>query len=173
MNELINDILSLSKVSMQEISHVTVDLSALAQEIAASLRESEPERDVHLVIKDNMHVAGDERLLRLVLQNLLNNAFKYTKEKAPAQIEVGSTMIGSDTVYFVKDNGAGFDMENYERLFAPFKRLHAESEFPGTGIGLAIVERVIYRHGGRVWAQGEVGRGATFFFTIGQHEADR
>jgi two-component system, NtrC family, sensor kinase len=165
MGELIDDMLQLSRVTRLEISRRRVDLSALAHEIAAELDRQEPERSVEVVIHSDIVTEADARLLRIVLENLLGNAWKFTRKAERPRIELG-VREGGEPVFFVRDNGAGFDMRYAEKLFRPFQRLHTEADFPGTGIGLATIHRVVERHGGRVWAEGAVGEGATFFFTL-------
>jgi DNA-binding response OmpR family regulator len=166
MAELIDDLLELSRVSRSELRRERVDLSLLAREVASELQRRTPQRRAEVVIGAGLVVSADARLLKIVLENLLENAWKFTSQVAVAEIEVGQTGSGDDAVYFVRDNGAGFSMAYADKLFRPFQRLHSEQEFPGTGIGLATIQRVIERHGGRAWADGEVGRGATFFFTL-------
>lgn len=165
MGELIDALLELSRIGRAELRRTRVDLSALARDVIAELYESSS-RDVQVVIEPGLVVSADPRLMRIVLQNLLGNSWKFTAHVPEPQIEVGSRREGSETVYFVRDNGAGFDGARAGRLFRPFQRLHGEAAYPGTGIGLATVHRIIDRHGGRVWAQGEVDRGATFSFTL-------
>ena len=144
-----------------------VDLSAQTREIAAELGKSQPEREAEFVIADGLTANGDIRLLRLALENLRGNAWKFTSREEKARIEFGSTTLeGRERVYFVRDNGVGFDEAYAGKLFGAFQRLHGPEEFEGTGIGLATVQRIVRRHGGRVWAEGEVGEGATFFFTL-------
>ena len=166
MEQLIGDLLNLSRLTRSEMRHATVDLSALAEAVAAELRQREPQRRVEFVIARGVVAGGDARLLRFALDNLLGNAWKYTGTREEARIEFGAAPIDGQTTYFVRDNGAGFDMAYVEKLFRPFQRLHTEREFPGTGIGLASVKRVVGRHGGRVWAEGAVDRGATVYFTL-------
>lgn len=168
MNQLIDALLNLSLVTRTEMRSETVDLSALAQAIASGLREKEPQRDVEFVIEKGMIAEGDGQLLRIALENLLGNAWKFTGKRAQARIEFGilHDSPSEKTVYFVRDNGAGFNMAYVDRLFGAFQRLHASSEFQGSGIGLATVQRIITRHGGRIWAEGEVNHGATFYFTL-------
>jgi light-regulated signal transduction histidine kinase (bacteriophytochrome) len=139
----------------------------MAQSIIALLRATQPDRQVEIVIQPDLKTRGDPRLLRIALENLLGNAWKFTSKVPLARIELGTTGTEDDrTIYFVRDNGAGFDMTYSDKLFGPFQRLHAATEFPGTGIGLATVQRIIHRHGGRVWADSTVGKGATFYFTL-------
>ncbi len=166
MAQLIDDLLSLSRVTRAEIRREEVDLSAMAHSIAEELRRTEPEREVEFAISPGLLARGDARLLHVVLQNLLSNAWKFTRKKAQARIELGVTEDNGRPVYFVRDNGAGFDMAYADKLFGAFQRLHSAREFEGTGIGLATVQRIIHRHGGRVWAEAAVGKGATFYFTL-------
>ena len=165
MGELIDALLGLSRVSRQTIQHTQINLSNIAREIIQQLREQEPERQVNIIIEDNVFAIGDEQLLKIALENLINNAWKYTSKKAQSTIEFGSREQDNEPIYFVKDDGAGFNMKDVSKLFDPFQRLHGV-EFEGTGIGLATVQRCIRRHNGRIWATAEVNRGATFFFTI-------
>jgi PAS domain S-box-containing protein len=166
MGQLIDGLLNLSRLSRSELVRGQVDLSALAQGVAGELAGSRPERDVEFVIAEGLACEGDERLLYAVLQNLLDNAWKFTEKCDKARIEFGVTRGKGRKAYFVKDNGAGFDMAYVNRLFSPFQRLHDAGEYAGTGIGLATIQRIIGRHGGSVWAEGEVGKGATFYFTL-------
>ena len=152
--------LQLSRVSRAEMSHDKVDLSALAWCIAQDLQTSEPQRKVKFEIADNLDAVGDPSLLRLVLDNLIRNAWKFTSTRETAEIEFGVTKADAKCVYFVSDDGAGFDMAYADKLFGAFQRLHSTQEFEGTGIGLATVQRVIHRHGGRIWAEGQVDKGA-------------
>ncbi|MGH9501247.1 MAG: sensor histidine kinase [Terriglobales bacterium] len=172
MVQLIDDLLNLSRVSRSAIRSEPVDLSAIARLVADDLRRSEPDREVRFVIADAGEVKGDPRLLRLVLDNLLRNSWKYTSRHPKATIEFGSCEQDGKSVYFVRDDGAGFDAGSAERLFQPFQRLHSTAEFPGNGIGLATVQRIIRRHGGEVWAEGEVDKGATVYFYLGDRAAD-
>jgi signal transduction histidine kinase len=167
MAELIEDMMILSRISRSEMQRIPVDLSATALEIADELAQAQPERDVKVDIKPGLVTEGDPKLLRIMVENLLGNAWKFTGRQPEPRIEFGA--VPSDNgnrVYYVRDNGAGFDEEHAGRLFAPFQRLHSEAEFPGTGVGLATVQRVVRRHGGKVWARGKVSHGATFFFTV-------
>jgi two-component system sensor histidine kinase/response regulator len=168
MAQLIDDVLHLSKVTRAELRQQEVDLSALAGAILDRLQEAEPERTVETRIRPGVVVTGDGQLLRIALANLLENAWKFTARQPEARIEFGMTTVGGESTYFVRDNGAGFDMAYVDRLFGPFQRLHLASEFAGSGIGLATVRRIIHRMGGRVWAEGLVGQGATFHFTVGR-----
>lgn len=165
MDRLIEDLLMLSRVGRSELLRQPVDLSALALSIAAELLKNEPERAVEFAIAPQLTAKGDERLLRTVLENLLRNAWKFTGHQPRPCIEFGFTT-HPQAAFFVRDNGAGFDMTYAGNLFRVFHRLHSASEFPGTGVGLAIVQRIINRHGGRVWASGAVSEGATFYFTL-------
>ncbi len=167
MGKLIEDVLKLSGISRYEMEREWTDVSMVARSIVAELRESEPERKVHFEIQGDMVERVDARLFRVALANLMGNAWKYTSKTETPRIEFRRCPDSAGTVYRVRDNGAGFDMHLSERLFKPFERLHGERDFPGTGIGLAIVERVIRRHGGRVWAESEPGKGATFYFMLG------
>jgi signal transduction histidine kinase len=166
MARLIDDMLNLSRVSRLEMNIQQVNLSEIAQEVADELRETQPERQVEFDIQEGIKARGDDRLLRIVLENLIGNAWKFTSKHASARIEFGMQQKNDIVTYFVRDNGAGFDMSYAQKLFSAFQRLHTANEFPGTGIGLATVQRVIHRHGGKVWAEGEVEKGATIYFTI-------
>jgi two-component system sensor histidine kinase/response regulator len=168
MSQLIDDVLYLSRVTRADLKEQEVDLSALASSILARLQESEPHRSVEVKIRPGVVVKGDGQLLRIALENLLENAWKFTGRESDSRIEFGMTHLSGEPTYFVRDNGAGFDMTYADRLFGPFQRLHPQHEFPGSGIGLATVQRIIHRHGGRVWAEGLVGQGATFQFTLGR-----
>jgi light-regulated signal transduction histidine kinase (bacteriophytochrome) len=166
MGQLIDDMLGLSRVTRTEMCHEQVDLSSVARAIAVSLMERASERDVEFAIVDGLVAEGDPHLLNVVLTNLLGNSFKFTGKTEDARIEFGCTTIRERNTFYIRDNGVGFDMNYARNMFAPFQRMHTLSEFPGTGIGLAIVQRIIHRHGGRVWAEGEVNHGATFYFTL-------
>jgi len=165
MGELIDDLLRLSKVSRGEMHRVKLDLSALAESVVSDLSRQEPTRQVSVTIEPGLTGWGDRGLLKIVLENLLSNAWKFTRPKTAGAIAVGRATNGAST-FFVRDNGAGFDMIHYDKLFGAFQRLHPQREFPGNGIGLATVQRVINRHGGRAWAEGDVDHGATFFFNL-------
>jgi light-regulated signal transduction histidine kinase (bacteriophytochrome) len=167
MGELIDDLLQLSRVSRAEIRRERVDLSAVASIVAAELRKAEPDRVVRFTVEPGLVAEGDAGLLRVVLENLLGNAWKFTGRCSAPSIELGVERRDGQVIYFVRDNGAGFDMTYASKLFGPFQRLHSDAEFPGTGIGLATVQRIVERHGGRIWAEGVVDRGATVFFTLG------
>jgi light-regulated signal transduction histidine kinase (bacteriophytochrome) len=165
MGQLIDDLLRLSRISRAEMLREPVDLTAMARDIIADLQAGAPERQVTVVIEEELSAHGDLRLLRVLLENLLSNAWKYSTRTPRARISVGSTGQAPDT-YYIRDNGAGFDMAHADRLFSPFQRLHTETEFPGNGIGLATVQRIIHKHGGRIWPEAAPGEGATFFFTL-------
>lgn len=166
MAQLIDDMLNLSRVTRAPMKSETVNLSKLAQGIVSELQRTQPERKVNFTSKPNLNVHGDSHLLQVVLENLLNNAWKFTSKREHAEIEIGLKRENQETIYFVRDNGAGFDMAYTNKLFGAFQRLHAMTDFPGTGVGLATVQRIIHRHGGRIWAEAEVDHGATFFFTL-------
>ena len=168
MAELIDDLLSLSQVTRTEMRRERMDLTAMAEEIGAEFQRAHPDRQVKSVVAPALTADADARMLRIVLNNLLDNAWKFTGRCAQARIEVGAREQDGQRVFFVRDNGAGFDMAYGGRLFGAFQRLHSTQEFEGTGIGLAIVQRIIHRHGGRVWAEGAVGQGATVYFTLGK-----
>jgi light-regulated signal transduction histidine kinase (bacteriophytochrome) len=166
MAQLIDDLLRLSRLGRGAISRTSVDLSELAQAVVIELRQQFPERAVELAIAQPLPVNADANLMRIAMENLIGNAWKFSSRKEAGRIELGSVEFQGKPAYFVRDNGAGFDMQYAHRLFNPFQRLHAASEFEGSGIGLAIVQRVILRHGGRVWAEAVPGQGATFYFTL-------
>jgi len=166
LDELLDAMLLLSGATRAELAREAVDLSALARLVLQELQSKAPERQVEWRIAPDLVASGDPRLLRSVLENLLGNAWKYTRMVPAACIEFGCDKQEDGRIYFIRDNGAGFDMHDADRLFRPFSRLHRESEFKGKGIGLATVQRIVQRHGGKVWAEGEPGRGATFYFTL-------
>jgi light-regulated signal transduction histidine kinase (bacteriophytochrome) len=167
MGELIDALLSLSRVTRAEFRREAVDLSRLAEAVVKQLRLGQPDRSVEFVNEGDAVAQGDAPLLRALLENLIGNAWKFTGGRPGARISFGMTQEPDGIpAYYVRDNGAGFDMAYAKKLFAPFQRLHTEREFPGTGIGLATVQRIVHRHGGRVWADGMVGEGATFHFTL-------
>jgi signal transduction histidine kinase len=170
MAQLIDDMLSLSHTVRREIVVQRVDLSQLAREITAQLQGSSPERQVTFVIAPGLIAEGDPNLLRIVLENLLGNAWKFTARETEAHIEIGTCQQDGQRAYFVRDNGVGFEMEYSNKLFNAFQRLHDMREFPGTGVGLATVQRIVHRLGGRVWAEAAVGKGATFYLFL---EANR
>jgi len=166
MGQLIDDLLGLSRLTRAEIRVERINLSDLVRRVAEDIGRSQPERAVEVSIQDGLVAEGDPRLLRVALDNLLRNAWKFTAKKNGARIEFGSNQKNGTPAFFVRDNGAGFDMRYAGKLFGAFQRLHSAAEFEGTGIGLATVQRVVRRHGGRVWAEGAVDKGATFYFTL-------
>jgi light-regulated signal transduction histidine kinase (bacteriophytochrome) len=167
MDHLINDLLTLSMVSRTTMTRDTVDISGLAQKIVSELADVSPTRDVSVSIAPNMIAQGDPRLVRVALENMLTNAWKFTSRREHASIEVGQMPSdGAAPVYFVRDNGVGFDPAFADKLFGPFQRLHDAAEYPGTGIGLATVRRIVLRHGGRIWVEARLAKGACFFFTL-------
>lgn len=166
MSQLIDDLLDLSRLTRAEMHRERVDLTALARSITEELRKRDPLRQVEFSIGEHLVAEADSRLLRVVMENLLGNAWKYTSNHDHARIEFGGAKTNGLSTFFVRDDGAGFDPRYADRLFGAFQRLHASTEFPGTGIGLATVQRVVHRHGGQVWAEGAVGQGATFYFTL-------
>ena len=166
MGQLIDDLLKLARTARSRMVREMVDLSALAEEIAGHLQRSEPERPAHFIIAPGITAEGDQGLLRILLENLLGNAWKFTSQTPETHIEFGMRTKGDQRVCFVSDNGAGFDMKYVNKLFGAFQRLHDATEFSGNGIGLATVQRIIHRHGGQIWAEGEVGKGATFSFVL-------
>lgn len=166
MGALIDDLLNLSRFTRIEMQRQATDLSEIGRAVAAELRQSQPRRDVEIVIAPQLRGEGDPRLMRVVLENLLGNSWKFTSKKSHARIEFGRTENNGSSAFYVRDNGAGFDPAYSARLFGAFQRLHGIAEFPGSGVGLATVQRIIHRHGGRVWAESAVGEGATFYFTL-------
>jgi light-regulated signal transduction histidine kinase (bacteriophytochrome) len=166
MERLIHDLLELSRVTRVPLDRTPVDLSALALTVGLELQAAHTGRTVEFVVQPGMSAEADPGLMRIVLENLLGNAWKFTREAAAARIEFGVRQREGEAVYQVRDNGTGFDMAHASRLFSPFQRLHSQHQFEGTGVGLATVQRIVRRHGGRVWAEGRVGQGATFFFTV-------
>jgi Bacteriophytochrome (light-regulated signal transduction histidine kinase) len=166
MGQLIDELLALSRVTRSDLRKETVDLSAIATTIATELRQSAPQREVEIVIQEGMTVTGDSRLMRIMLINLFENAWKFTSKHPRARIEFGLVNRDGKKIYFVKDDGAGFDMAYAHKLFGAFQRLHSMADFPGNGIGLATIQRIIHRHGGQVWAEGAIEQGATFYFTL-------
>ncbi|HZR17409.1 MAG TPA: ATP-binding protein [Verrucomicrobiae bacterium] len=166
MNEMIDAMLEMSRLAGKPLVKAPVNLSAMAEDIAASLQQSSPQRQADLIIQPGLETSGDERLLRSVLQNLLGNAWKFTRHQPRAHIVFGAAERDGERVFFVRDNGAGFDMAGAAQLFTAFRRLHTSAEFEGVGMGLATVRRILERHGGKVWAEGQPGNGATFYFTL-------
>lgn len=170
MSTMIDDLLDLSRSTSLPLRSKQIDLSLLAVSILERLALEQPERKVETTIQKKCQVIADPGLMQVVLQNLLRNAWKFTGRTEDPRIEFGCTRQGEVMVFYVRDNGAGFDQRYSDKLFKPFQRLHATSDFPGTGIGLATVEKIIRRHGGDVWAEGEVDNGATFYFTLESRE---
>ncbi len=166
MGQLIDDLLNLSRLTRGDMNHEAVNLTTLAQTIADNFKETQPERQVEFVIHKGLVASGDVRLIRALLENLFGNAWKFTGKHPSARIEFGVTQVEGKEAFFVRDDGIGFDMTYADKLFGAFQRLHAPSEFPGTGIGLATVKRIINRHGGSIWAEGAVDQGATFYFSL-------
>jgi light-regulated signal transduction histidine kinase (bacteriophytochrome) len=166
MGQLIDDLLALSRLTRDEMQLERVNLSGLAQAITEELRQAEPDRPVEFVIAAGLMAQADARLIRVVLENLFGNAWKFTARHASARIEFGTIQHNDRPAYFVRDDGAGFDMAYADKLFGAFQRLHTPAEFAGSGIGLATVQRIIHRHGGRVWAEGAVEQGAVFYFIL-------
>jgi light-regulated signal transduction histidine kinase (bacteriophytochrome) len=166
MAVLIDDLLNLSRVTRTALQPKFINLSQMVEEIARSLRESQPNRQVSFSITPDLMVEGDPRLLHIVLENLLSNAWKFTSRQAEPVIEFGQKAHVKERTFYVRDNGVGFDMAYADKLFGVFQRLHSISEFPGTGVGLATVQRIIAIHGGRIWAESAEGKGAAFYFTL-------
>ncbi|HEX7150918.1 MAG TPA: ATP-binding protein [Thermoanaerobaculia bacterium] len=170
MNELIEGMLQMARLTRLEVHRTEVDITRIARDIAMNLRRAQPDREVEFVIPDGLVASGDDKLLRAVLENLIGNSFKFTSKRPGARIEIGARNDGGTITFYVRDNGAGFAPEHAAKMFRPFQRLHSEKEFSGTGIGLATVDRIVQRHGGRVWAEGEPEKGATVYFTTGRSE---
>jgi len=168
MKKMIEAIYSLSKLTTSKLNKIRTDLSGIALTVIDELRSQEPERCVDVMIQENLSAYCDPTLITVVLQNLLSNAWKFTRKTSGAKIEFGTESKGRELIYFVKDNGAGFDSRYAAKLFRIFQRLHSESEFEGTGTGLAIVSKIIEKHCGKIWAEGEIGKGACFYFTLPQ-----
>jgi signal transduction histidine kinase len=166
MGQLIEDLLNLSKVSRGDLQRRDIDIGELARQVAAELQQREPARKVEVSVWDGMQANADPRLLRAALENLIGNAWKFSAKAEHARVEIGCLRDGEQASFFVRDNGAGFDMRYADKLFGAFQRLHSASEFQGTGIGLATVQRIVHRHGGRIWADAAPGKGAVFFFTL-------
>ena len=166
MGQLIDDLLQLSQVTRAAMHRTALDLTALAHTVAAELQSEEPQRRVTFAIADGLAAEGDARLVRMLLDHLLGNAWKFTADCPEGRIEFGVQESDGKPTYFVRDNGVGFDMAHAELLFGPFQRLHAPGQYPGTGIGLALAQRIVHRHGGKIWAEAAVGKGATFYFTL-------
>ncbi len=168
MGQLIDDLLQLSRVTRSQLQLAAVNLSALAQTVAEHQLEAFPAHNAEIFIEPGLSVMGDARLLEIALNNLFNNAFKFTGKRPQARIEFGRTVVDGRQTFFVRDNGAGFDMAYASKLFGAFQRMHKQTEFPGTGVGLATVQRIIHRHGGRIWAEAKVDQGTTFYFTMNE-----
>src|SRR6185295_2364298 len=166
MAQLIESLLSLARITRGDLRHERVDLSSLASTTVERLKSCQPDRNIEFLIGKRLTALGDSRLLEVALENLLANAWKFTRNQPQACIEFASVEQGGQAVFFVRDNGAGFDMAFSAKLFGVFQRLHTSQEFEGTGIGLATVQRIVRRHGGRIWAEGKVEGGATFYFTL-------
>lgn len=166
MAQLIDDVLYLSRVTRTDLRDQDVDLSEVAELVVSRLQEGQPNRRMEVKIRPGVVVTGDGQLLKIAMENLLQNAWKFTGKQAEPRVEFGVTQTSGEPTYFIRDNGAGFEMTYAARLFGPFQRLHSQQDFPGSGIGLATVQRIIHRHGGKVWAEGLVGQGATFYFTL-------
>lgn len=166
MSELVDALLGLSRVTRSDLKYESVELSGIARAVAGDLQQRDSTRKATFKIEDGLVVKSDAALMKVLLENLLDNSWKFTSKHTEPRIEFGAKDEGRETVYFVRDNGAGFEMAYANKLFTPFQRLHANTEYPGTGIGLATVQRIIHRHGGRVWAESTPGQGATFYFTL-------
>jgi two-component system, sensor histidine kinase and response regulator len=171
MCNLVDDLLNFSRVTRLEVNQTRIDLSAMIRGLAAELTARDPERSAEFVIQDGVEAWGDPTLIRAAMLNLLENSWKFTRKHATCRIEFGVMNGAEAPIYFLRDDGAGFDMADAGRLFSPFRRLHKDSDFEGTGIGLATVDRIIRRHGGRIWAEGQIEQGAAFYFTLGQEGA--
>jgi light-regulated signal transduction histidine kinase (bacteriophytochrome) len=165
MAELIDDLLGLARVSRRQLVRQRVSLSEVAGQVAAELARRQPSRQVRVDVEESLTAEADPQLLTIVFENLMSNAWKFTSKRADAHVEVGRTN-GPEPAFYVRDNGAGFDMAYADKLFGAFQRLHADADFEGTGIGLATVQRIVARHGGRIWAEGAVDKGATFYFSL-------
>ena len=170
MSLLIVDLLKLARTTQAPMAYQSVDLTKMAQKIIRELAESQPQREVSIKIEDGLSIPADPNLMKIALDNLLGNAWKYTDKQPEARIEFGCTQKQGDETFFIKDNGVGFDMRHADKLFGSFQRLHKTSEYEGTGIGLATVQRIIHRHGGRIWGEAELNKGASFFFTISERK---
>jgi len=171
MSHTIDDLLNLSRASSAGLHLKQLDISSMASAILNDLSTAHPDRQVECIVKPGCYVIADRGLMQIVLQNLLRNAWKFTSRAPNPRIEFGCAEQGQETVYFVRDNGAGFDQRLVDRLFKPFQRLHAETEFSGSGIGLATVQRIMARHEGTIWAEGEIGKGAAFYMKFGSPKA--
>jgi light-regulated signal transduction histidine kinase (bacteriophytochrome) len=167
MEQLIDDMLRLSRLTRTEMTIETVDLGKIANTVINELKKTDPSRNYKFKTQKNILTDGDANLLSILLENLLGNAWKFTKKCKQTEIEFGKKQQDKETVFFIRDNGAGFNMKYADKLFIPFQRLHDDAEYPGTGIGLGIVARIVNRHGGRIWVESEENKGTTFFFTLG------
>jgi PAS domain S-box-containing protein len=172
MGELIDDLLMLSRISMDEIVCEKIDLSALASVITEVAQDRNPDRNIHFTIQHDMTANGDVRLIRIMLENLVDNAVKFTQGNATAEIEIGQALVDNDLVYYVRDNGVGFDMTYSDKIFHVFQRLHSAEKYEGTGVGLAIVQRIVHKHHGNISAEGVAGKGACFYFTLDERACD-
>jgi light-regulated signal transduction histidine kinase (bacteriophytochrome) len=166
MGVLIDDLIKLARVTRTDVKIADVDLSEIALTLATSLQDSAPQRQVEFAIAPDVQATGDPRLMQVALDNLLNNSWKFTASRSPARIEFGKTVANGKPAFFVRDNGVGFDMNYAGKMFGAFQRFHDAREFAGTGIGLATVQRIVHKHGGRIWAESQPGEGATFYFTL-------
>jgi len=166
MGRLISDLLNLSRITRIEPQSMPLDLTAIAHSLAARLQEEKSDRRIEFIIQPDLRADGDNNLINIALTNLFDNAVKFSGKRSKARIEFGEAEVDGIKAFFVRDNGVGFDMANADKLFGAFQRLHKSSEFPGTGIGLATVQRILHRHGGRIWANAKVDQGATFYFTL-------
>jgi light-regulated signal transduction histidine kinase (bacteriophytochrome) len=172
MQRMIEAMLVLSRIARSNIERVEVDLALKSTEILEQLRAENSEAVIAFSVPEHAVVYADQELLQILLRNLLENAVKFSKGQNPIRIEMGCTRAGQDVLCFVRDNGVGFDMRYADKLFAPFQRLHTQAEFPGTGIGLATAQRIVHRHGGKIWAESEPGKGTTIYFTLSGAEAE-
>ena len=170
MSQLTDDMLKLSRINRDDMYKDQVDLSDMAQSIIEELRANQPERKAEIKIAPDLMASGDKNLLTIAMRNLLENAWKFTAKCPQTRIEMGELKKDGEKVYFIRDNGIGFDMRYKDKLFQPFQRLNTDKDYPGTGIGLAIVQRVIHRHGGKIWAESEKEKGTTFYFTPGAED---
>jgi light-regulated signal transduction histidine kinase (bacteriophytochrome) len=166
MGRLIDNMLKLSRLTQKGMRSERVDLTGIAKSVVQSLRQADPERSVEAVLREGVFVRGDPELLRVLMENLLGNAWKFAGKNPRARIEFGVMEEEEGNAFFIRDNGVGFDMAYAGKLFSAFNRLHAQDEFPGTGIGLATAQRIIHRHGGRIWAEAAPDKGATFYFSV-------
>jgi signal transduction histidine kinase len=166
MAQLIDDLLMFSRSARSEIKSEMIDLTGLAKNVMKDICQRDPARKIRIYIEDGLEIQADPALMRMVLDNLLGNAWKYTGKTIDPEISFGQMVTKTKKIFYVRDNGAGFDMSKADKLFNPFQRFHSSADFQGTGVGLATVRRIIERHGGRVWAEAEPGKGATFYFLI-------